>query len=94
VRFEWDAEKNRENQRKHGALDFKTASFVFEDPNLVLRMDRVIDGEQRWHAIGSVPEIAAVLLVVHVYREDYLNDEEIIRIISVGEWRRGSGSLS
>jgi uncharacterized DUF497 family protein len=38
----------------------------------------------RWHAIGAVRnelEIAAVLLVVHVYREEH-NGEEIIRIIS------------
>ncbi len=40
--------------------------------------------EQRWHAIGAVqlePGAGAVLLVVHVYREDYCG-EEIIRIIS------------
>jgi hypothetical protein len=30
----------------------------------MLRPDRVIDGEQRWHGIGAVRK--AVLLVVHV----------------------------
>jgi len=41
-------------------------------------------GEIRWHAIGAVRDelgIVAVLLVVHVYREER-NGEEIIRIIS------------
>jgi len=53
------------------------------DPNLVLLKDRVVDGEQRWHAIGAVWK--AVLLVVHVYREEEANGEEIIRIIPARE---------
>lgn len=53
------------------------------DPNLVLLKDRVVDGEQRWHAIGAVWK--AVLLVVHVYREEEANCEEIIRIIPARE---------
>jgi len=80
VRFEWDAEKNRSNRKKHSGLDFETASRVFADPNMMLRKDRVVDGEQRWHGIGAVRN--AVLLVVHVIREVNPNGEEIIRIIS------------
>jgi hypothetical protein len=58
------------------------------DPNLMLRKDmlrkdRVVDGEQRWHGIGAVRK--AALLVVHVYREENPNGEEIIRIISARE---------
>jgi uncharacterized DUF497 family protein len=84
VRLEWDEEKNRSNQRRHAGIDFETASRVFADPALMLRKDRVIDGEQRWHGIGAVRK--AVLLVVHVYREENSNDdEEIIRIISARE---------
>ena len=46
--------------------------------------DRVVDGEQRWHPIGAVRK--AVVLVVHVYREEDPNDEEeVIRIISARE---------
>jgi hypothetical protein len=82
VRFEWDAGKNRSNQEKHAGIDFETASRIFADPNLVLRKDRLVEGELRWHGIGSVRR--AVLLVVHVYREDK-NGEEIIRIISARE---------
>lgn len=66
MRFEWDADKNRANQKKHGGIDFETASRIFADPALLLRKDRFIDGEQRWHGLGGVGK--AVLLVVHVYR--------------------------
>jgi uncharacterized DUF497 family protein len=45
-----------------------------------IRKDHVVDGEQRWHAIGAVRK--AVLLVVHVIREETPNSEEIIRIVS------------
>jgi uncharacterized DUF497 family protein len=83
MRFEWDAEKNRSNQKKHAGIDFETASRVFADPHLMLRKDRVVDGEQRWHCLGAVHK--AVLLVVHLYREENQNGEEIIRIISARE---------
>ncbi len=84
VRFEWDSEKDRINQRKHGGIAFGSAALVFTDPCLVLRLDRIVEGEQRWHAIGCAQE--AVLLVVHVYRlESEYGDEEVIRIISARE---------
>jgi hypothetical protein len=47
VQFEWDAEKDRSNQKKQAGIDFETASRVSADPNLALRKDRVVDGEQR-----------------------------------------------
>jgi uncharacterized protein len=80
MRFEGNAAKERANKGKHNGLDFETAARVFADPDMLLLRDRVVDGEQRWHAIGAV--LAAVLLVVHVYREDDKDGEEIIRIIS------------
>ena len=84
TRYEWDERENRENQRKHG-ISFKLAALVFEDENCLFRIDRVDEsGEQRWQAIGSAspePGRGAVLIVVHVYREDR-DGEEIIRIIS------------
>ena len=83
MRFEWDSEKNRRNQAKHDGLDFETAARVFNDPHLILAKDRVVEGEQRWHAIGTVS--GAVLLVVHTGYEDDENGEEVIRIISARE---------
>jgi uncharacterized protein len=79
MRFEWDAA----NHSRHGGIAFSTAAFVFDDPAVLFRKDRVADGEQRWHAIGAAEK--AVLLVVHVYREENENGEEIIRIISARE---------
>ena len=83
MRFEWDSKKNRINQAKHNGLDFEAAARVFDDPNVVLAKDRIIEGEWRWHAIGSVSR--AVIIVVHLYREDDVNGEEVIRIISARE---------
>jgi uncharacterized protein len=77
--------EERTNQRKHG-VSFELAALVFEDERCLIGPDRidVTTGEQRWQAIGLVqmesPTIA-VLLVVHVYREDYYG-EEIIRVVS------------
>ena len=53
MRFEWDSGKDRSNQRKHDGIDFEVASRVFADPNVLIYEDRVVDGEQRWHAIGA-----------------------------------------
>jgi uncharacterized DUF497 family protein len=84
VRYEWDEAKNVTNQEKHDGISFELATLAFEDPNCLIGKDRSDDmGEQRWHALGAVsiePGVAAVLLVVHVYREDR-NGEEIIRIL-------------
>ena len=85
MRYEWDEAKNRQNQRKHGGISFELAALVFEDECCLIGPDRIDEtGEQRWHAIGEVriePEGAAVLLVVHAYREDCYG-EQVIRIIS------------
>ena len=75
--------KNRINQAKHDGLDFRTAARVFNDPKIILAKDRVVEGEQRWHAIGAVA--SALLLVIHTYDEDSEDGEEIIRIISARE---------
>ena len=83
MRFEWDSSKNRINQAKHKGLDFASAARVFDDPAVLLMHDRIIEGEQRWHAIGAVS--GALLLVVHTYHEDDGNGQEIIRIISARE---------
>jgi uncharacterized DUF497 family protein len=78
IRFEWDEEKNRLNQKKHG-IDFETARLVFDDPFCVSFVERVSGGEERWHAIGLVEDII-VIVVVHTYRQD--GSDEVIRIIS------------
>ncbi|MGA2133969.1 MAG: BrnT family toxin [Bryobacteraceae bacterium] len=86
LRYEWDETKNLRNQRKHGGISFELAALVFDDERCLVHAERIDErtAEQRWHAIGAAridPAAEAVLLVVHVYREDY-RGEEIIRIIS------------
>ena len=84
MRFEWDGEKDRINQRKHRGIAFESAALVFDDPHVIFCKDRIVDGEPRWHAIGAAE--GAVLLVVHAYRMENDNgEEEIIRIISARE---------
>ncbi len=79
MRFEWDEQKNKKNQAKHG-VSFETARLVFDDPRAVSIQDRHDNGEERWQTIGLVGQ-AVILLVAHTYRDD-MADEETIRIIS------------
>jgi uncharacterized DUF497 family protein len=76
--FAWDEGKDRRNRRKH-RLSFDTAAAVFDDPNAVTYLDRVVDGEERWHTLGLVGG-DVILLVVHTIEEHH--GEEEIRIIS------------
>jgi uncharacterized DUF497 family protein len=89
MRFEWDETKNASNQKKHGGVDFSGAALAFADPDYVLVKDCVDEnGEQRYQLIGRVELRTgrlALLLVVHVYRKDKENGEEIVRIISARE---------
>jgi len=68
VRFVWDEEKNRENQRKH-RVSFEEAVTIFA--GLPLQVfhdpDHSID-EERYIAVG-VSEKYRVLLVVHCENE-------------------------
>jgi uncharacterized DUF497 family protein len=76
VRFEWDESKDRLNIVKHG-VGFDEARRVFSDPHVIVREDRIVEGEERLQAIGYVER---VLLVVHTVREEGLG--AIIRIVS------------
>jgi uncharacterized DUF497 family protein len=76
--YEWDDEKNKINQQKH-KLSFETACFVFDDPNALSYPERVVDGEERYHAIGMIGGVA-VVLVAYTYRDRGGN--EVIRLIS------------
>ena len=78
MEIEWDHQKSLTNFTKH-KVSFELASLVFDDPLAAYKFDRVLDGEERWHAIGKVVN-RHVLVVVHTYRTRSGN--EIIRIIS------------
>jgi uncharacterized DUF497 family protein len=75
--FEWDENKNRINKAKHG-VDFESAATVFNDPLLVGRVERFVDGQERWQTIGMA-EGLMLLLVAHL---DTCDNGTIIRILS------------
>lgn len=79
MRWTWDDEKDRANQRKHG-LGFGTAQLVFDDPLAISRPDSH-PGEPRWQTMGLVGTV--VLIVVHTSPEpDKGLGNEVGRIIS------------
>jgi uncharacterized DUF497 family protein len=74
MKFEWDAEKNALNKKKHN-ISFETAAYVFDDPDYIEMYDFEHSDleEDRYIAIGMVGNI---LFVVFTERGD------AIRIIS------------
>jgi uncharacterized DUF497 family protein len=78
MKFEWDEAKNLLNYAKH-KVSFEVASEIFYDPLTGFALNDVVDGEERWQAIGKSCG-QYLLLVIHCYRLH--NGEEIIRIIS------------
>ena len=76
-RFEWNARKDAENQRKHG-VSFEEARTVFADEYALLLDDPDHSGgEERFILLGLSARFR-VLVLVHAYREP----EDTIRIIS------------
>jgi len=82
MRIEWDAAKSESNKTKHG-IAFERAQLVFDDPCCVTFPEHIVDGEQRWHAIGLIAGIV-IIVVVHTYRveESEGMSEEVVRIIA------------
>ena len=78
--FEWDEDKDRENQAKH-KVSFSTAQRAFLDPNRVIVEDLTHSGEEdRFYCIGRVGN--GIITVRFTYRGD------IIRIYGAGHWRK------
>ena len=81
TRFEWDDEKDKENQDKHN-VSFSLAQLAFLDPHRIIAED--IDHsleEERFYCIGHVDD--GIMTVRFTYRGN------IIRIYGAGYWRRG-----
>ena len=81
-RFEWDENKNRANQRKHG-VSFGEAAQVFLDPLHLSHQDRIEGSEQRWQTFGLSAGFV-LLMVPHTTTEEDAEGDivEVIRIIS------------
>ena len=81
VRFDWDPEKDAENQRKHN-VSFGRAQCAFADPKRVIAKDAShSQTEDRYYCFGEVD--GGVLTVRFTYRAS------VIRIIGAGYWRKG-----
>jgi uncharacterized protein len=78
LRFEWDKEKDEINRRKQ-RIGFETAKLVFDDAHCLTFVERVEDGEERWHAIG-VLDGRTTITVVHTYR--LAGPDDVIRVVS------------
>ncbi|PIP08838.1 MAG: hypothetical protein COX51_02155 [Syntrophobacteraceae bacterium CG23_combo_of_CG06-09_8_20_14_all_50_8] len=79
--FEWDEQKDKENQSKHG-ISFLTAQQAFLDPQRVIAEDiNHSTEENRYYCMGRVGE--GILTVRFTYRGN------LIRIYGAGYWRKG-----
>jgi len=81
TRFEWDEEKDRQNQAKHN-VSFVLAQRAFLDPCRIIAEDMSHSGEERrFYCIGRVNE--GIMTVRFTFRGN------VIRIFGAGFWRKG-----
>ena len=81
TRFEWDEEKDNENQAKHD-VSFSVAQRAFLDPDRIVVEDvSHSKDEERFYCIGRVDE--DIITVRFTYRGN------VIRIYGAGYWRKG-----
>jgi uncharacterized DUF497 family protein len=81
TRFEWDEEKDEENQKKH-SVSFSHAQHAFLDPRRIIVEDEEHSNEEnRYFCIGRVDK--EVMTVRFTYRGN------VIRIYGAGFWRKG-----
>jgi uncharacterized protein len=79
--FEWDVEKDLENQAKHG-VSFAQAQYAFADPQRGIAEDLShSQTEKRYYCFGAVG--GGILTVRFTYRRG------TIRIFGAGYWRKG-----
>ena len=78
---EWDEEKDKENQSKHG-VSFLVAQKAFLDPHRIIAEDITHSTEEnRYYCMGRVGE--SILTVRFASRGN------VIRIYGAGYWRKG-----
>ncbi len=81
--FEWNEDKNLENQRKHG-VSFNEAQYAFFDEKRLIAEDVNHSlKEKRYYCFGFNKDKTGILTVRFTYRSD------CIRIFGAGYWRKG-----
>ncbi len=79
--FEWDDNKDKTNQEKHG-VSFSIAQLAFLDHQRIILKDLEHSSEEeRFYCLGKVSE--DILTVRFTYRSNK------IRIFGAGYWRKG-----
>lgn len=83
--FEWDANKDKANQKKHG-VSFEQAQLAFFDTKRVIAEDLGHSRqEKRYYCFGKVD--GAIMTVRFTHRG------KTIRIFGAGYWRKGKKNL-
>ena len=77
LHFQWDEQKDTENNRKHG-VGFEEAQTVFHDHRALLINDPDHSGDEDRFVLLGLSFSLRALVVCHCYREN----DEVIRIIS------------
>lgn len=77
MKFEWDEQKARLNEKKHG-ISFNDAESIFYDENARLLYNVEHSSEEERYIMLGMSDSLLLLVVCHVYKED----EETIRIFS------------
>jgi len=88
--FEWDPNKARSNQNKHGVC-FEEAATVFRDPKaLSIFDDEHSTNEDRWVMIG-ISNTGRLLVVCHTFQKNDKNNIAI-RIFQAGKLSKKKSS--
>lgn len=77
IKFTWDENKNKINQRKHGVSFDEAKTVFYDDAALVIDDPEHSEEEERFIILG-LSNRANLLVVCHCYRVS----ETVIRIIS------------
>ena len=77
INFEWDENKNKTNQKKHG-INFEEAKTIFYDDNAILFDDPEHSIEEERFLILGISKHENLCIVSHCYR----SGDNMIRIIS------------
>ena len=77
INFEWDENKNKTNQKKHG-INFEEAKTIFYDDNAILFDDPEHSIEEERFLILGISKYENLCIVSHCYR----SGDNMIRIIS------------
>jgi uncharacterized protein len=78
--FDWNDERDQDNQRKHGVA-FDTAQYAFFDEHrIIFKDEKHSQTEDRWFCLGKVGD--DVLTVRFMHRDG------TVRIFGAAKWRK------